>query len=72
MAGKPNPKIAIGMDSRVTGPALKDACMEGFTSMGADALDCGMASTPAMFTTTVTDGFLCDRAVMVTQQAIYR
>ena len=64
--GKPNPKIAIGMDSRVTGPALKDACMEGFTSMGADALDCGMASTPAMFMTTVTDGFLCDGAVMVT------
>lgn len=59
-------KIAIGMDSRVTGPALRQACIEGFTAMGADVIDCGMASTPAMFMTTVTDGFLCDGAVMVT------
>lgn len=59
-------KIAIGMDSRVTGPALKQACINGFTAMGADVVDCGMASTPAMFMTTVTDGFNCDGAVMVT------
>ncbi|WP_066686134.1 phosphohexomutase domain-containing protein [Christensenella intestinihominis] len=60
------PKIAIGMDSRVTGPALKEACIGGFTAMGASVIDCGMASTPAMFMTTVTEGFLCDGAVMVT------
>ena len=64
--GNAQPKIAIGRDSRVTGPALMQACIEGFTAMGADVLDCGMASTPAMFMTTVTDGFLCDGAVMVT------
>ncbi|MBC5648782.1 phosphohexomutase domain-containing protein [Christensenella tenuis] len=64
--GMANPKIAIGMDSRVTGPALRQACIEGFTAMGADVVDCGMASTPAMFMTTVTEGFLCDGAVMVT------
>lgn len=64
--GTAKPKIAIGMDSRVTGPALRQACIEGFTAMGADVVDCGMASTPAMFMTTVTEGFLCDGAVMVT------
>ncbi|MEA4854029.1 MAG: phosphomannomutase/phosphoglucomutase [Christensenella sp.] len=58
--------VAIGMDSRVTGPDLKAACIEGFLSAGANVLDCGMASTPAMFMTTVTEGFLCDGAVMVT------
>lgn len=59
-------KIAIGMDSRVTGPSLKQACIKGFSAMGADVVDCGMASTPAMFMTTVTNGFMCDGAVMVT------
>ncbi|WP_066645144.1 phosphoglucomutase [Christensenella timonensis] len=64
--GAQKPKIAIGTDSRVTGPDLKKACIEGFVSAGADVVDCGMASTPAMFMTTVTDGFLCDGSVMVT------
>ncbi len=64
--GAANPKIAIGTDSRVTGPDLKKACIEGFVNAGADVIDCGMASTPAMFMTTVTDGFLCDGSVMVT------
>lgn len=58
--------IAIGTDSRVTGPELKKACIGGFLSAGADVIDCGMASTPAMFMTTVTEGFMCDGSVMVT------
>ncbi|MEG1991023.1 MAG: phosphomannomutase/phosphoglucomutase [Christensenella sp.] len=64
--GNSDIKIAIGTDSRVTGPALKQACIDGFTDMGAAVIDCGMASTPAMFMTTVTEGFMCDGAVMVT------
>ncbi|MDL2238260.1 phosphomannomutase/phosphoglucomutase [Christensenellaceae bacterium OttesenSCG-928-K19] len=58
--------VAIGTDSRLSGPALKQACINGFTELGADVIDCGMASTPAMFMTTVTEGFLADGAVMVT------
>ncbi len=58
--------VAIGMDSRLTGPALKAACIDGFSAAGAAVIDCGMASTPAMFMTTVTEGFLADGAVMVT------
>ncbi len=41
--------IGVGRDSRVTGPALADALMEGMISAGATVVDCGMATTPAMF-----------------------
>jgi len=63
---KENVTIAIGMDSRVSGPALKQACIEGFTDCGVNVTDCGLASTPAMFMTTVTGGFMADGAVMIT------
>lgn len=42
-------RIGVGRDSRVTGPALADALMEGMLSAGAMVTDCGMATTPAMF-----------------------
>jgi phosphomannomutase len=58
--------IAIGMDSRLSGPALKDAIIEGINSMGVDVWDCGMASTPAMFMTTMSNRLLADAAVMLT------
>jgi len=64
--GIKKPLVAVGMDSRLSGPALKAACCGGLTGMGADVIDCGMASTPAMFMTTVTEGFMADGAIMVT------
>ena len=64
--GKNDLKIAIGMDSRITGPAIKELCIKEFTASGAFVYDCGMASTPAMFMTTVTEGFMCDGAIMIT------
>ena len=64
--GIKSPKISIGTDSRITGPALKEACIKALTQSGAQVLDCAMASTPAMFMTTVTEGFLCDGAIMIT------
>lgn len=45
-------QVAVGMDSRISGPILKDAFSSGVLSMGADVLDCGLASTPAMFMVT--------------------
>ncbi len=60
------PTVAVGMDSRLSGPALKSACATGLTGMGANVIDCGMASTPAMFMTTVTAGFMANGAIMVT------
>ena len=35
-------------------------------TMGAEVLDCGLASTPAMFMSTVFPQFLCDGAMMIT------
>ncbi len=46
-------KIAVGRDSRITGPAIAHRVKEALTSSGVTVYDCGMASTPAMFMTTV-------------------
>jgi phosphomannomutase len=63
---KKSPVISIGMDSRLSGPEFRQICIRSFMESGANAIDCGMASTPAMFMTTVTPGFECDGAVMIT------
>ncbi len=59
-------RIAIGRDSRLTGEKLLDAAAEAVLDMGADASDLGLSSTPAMFMTTVMDGYAYDGAVMLT------
>jgi len=59
-------KVSVGTDSRITGPDLKKAFLAGAASMGASLYDCGMASTPAMFMSTVIDEFSCHGAVMIT------
>lgn len=59
-------KIAIGTDSRITGADLKKGFIAGIVSRGASAFDCGMASTPAMFMSTVIEEFSCHGAVMIT------
>ena len=59
-------RIAVGMDSRISGPALKEALIRGMASLGAEVADCGLASTPAMFMTTVTEGYSYDGAIMLT------
>ncbi|MFO8151789.1 MAG: phosphomannomutase/phosphoglucomutase [Thioalkalivibrio sp.] len=58
--------IAVGRDSRISGPALAAALSEGIAAQGARVLDFGLASTPAMFMSTVTPGYRCDGAVMLT------
>lgn len=64
--GKDKVRIAVGRDSRVSGPALLQAVETGLTDMGADVLDCAMASTPAMFMATVYDETDADGSVMIT------
>jgi len=59
-------KVYIGTDPRITGPDLKKGFIAGAVSMGASLYDCGMASTPAMFMSTVIDEFSCHGAVMIT------
>lgn len=60
------PRVAVGMDARLSGPALKKACIAALVDCGFFVIDCGMASTPAMFMTTVSDQTHCDGAVMLT------
>ncbi len=59
-------KVAVGMDSRITGPMLKSGIISGIVNSGGKAFDCGIASTPAMFMSTVIEEFSCDGAVMIT------
>ena len=59
-------KIAVGMDSRITGPVLKQGIISGIVKSGVTAFDCGLASTPAMFMSTVIPEFACHGAVMIT------
>lgn len=56
--------ISVGRDSRLSGPRLRDAVVRALTAGGATVLDCGLASTPAMFMTTVE--LACDGAVQLT------
>lgn len=41
--------IAVGRDSRISGPSLLAAACEGIASTGAKAYDCGMCTTPSMY-----------------------
>ncbi|NEO85728.1 MAG: phosphomannomutase/phosphoglucomutase [Spirulina sp. SIO3F2] len=66
--GKPTQdlQLAVGRDSRISGPDLMQAVMQGITTLGSAVYDFGMASTPAMFMSTVTPEFGCDGAIMLT------
>ncbi len=58
--------IALGRDSRVSGPDLLKATAEGILSTGASVMDFQMCTTPAMYMSTITPGFEPDGAVMIT------
>lgn len=58
--------LGVGRDSRLSGEELAAAVCRGVSKEGAKCGDCGMASTPAMFMSTVLPGFGWDGAVMVT------
>lgn len=59
-------QLAIGRDSRISGPPLMQSVMDGMVSLGANVYDFAMASTPAMFMSTITPDFDCDGAIMMT------
>ncbi len=58
--------IAVGTDCRLSGKSIKSAFVRGATQAGADVADCGLASTPAMFMTTVCGQPKASASVMVT------
>lgn len=59
-------KIGVGRDSRVSGAELLRAAIAGINQAGATAIDCGMATTPAMFMSCVFDETKFDGAIMMT------
>lgn len=56
--------VSVGRDSRISGPRIRDAVISSLTGAGVRVLDCSLASTPAMFMTTVDAG--CDAAIQIT------
>ncbi|MEG2199454.1 MAG: phosphomannomutase/phosphoglucomutase, partial [Anaerovorax sp.] len=58
--------IAIGHDSRITAPKLKNALIDSISSMGVHVFDCGLSSTPSMFMSTIFPEFACQGAIMIT------
>ncbi len=64
----PTDKISVGVgrDSRITGEKLLTAVSEGLAYEGAKVVDCGMATTPAMFMSCVFEETKFTGSVMVT------
>ncbi|MCR5635803.1 MAG: phosphomannomutase/phosphoglucomutase [Clostridiales bacterium] len=56
--------VSVGRDSRITGKHILDICAHSLKNYGIRVLDCGLASTPSMFMTTL--DLKCDGAVMIT------
>lgn len=56
--------VSVGHDSRVSGPRIKKAVTDALTSLGVKIKDCSLASTPAMFMSTL--DLKCDGAVQIT------
>ncbi|OAY38842.1 phosphomannomutase/phosphoglucomutase isoform X3 [Manihot esculenta] len=63
-------RVSIGHDSRISAQMLQDAVSRGIAGAGLDVVQYGLASTPAMFNSTLTEdeAFLCpvDGAIMIT------
>ena len=64
--GKKELRVAVGRDSRLSGPALSGWICDEMANCGLLVTDFGMASTPAMFMATVTEGYAFDGTVMIT------
>lgn len=59
-------RIGVGHDSRLTARPLAEAALAALGAAGATGLDCGLASTPAMFMGCLFPETAFDGAVMIT------
>ena len=64
--GKNDLRVAVGRDSRLSGPALCGWLCEEMAKCGLCVTDFGMASTPAMFMATLFPEFKGDGGIMIT------
>jgi len=58
--------ISVGHDSRLSAGLLSETIIETLMHIGVKVYDCGLASTPAMFMSTVFEEYACDGAIMIT------
>ncbi len=58
--------VAVGRDPRMSGQMLLYGIINGLAPYGVKVLDCGLASTPAMFMSTIFDEIRADGAIMIT------
>ncbi len=58
--------VAVGNDSRLSAEALSSAVTQGLSMLGVTVVNCGLCSTPAMFMTTVMEGYKYDGSIMLT------
>lgn len=56
--------IALGRDSRISGPRIRDAVAASLSRIGVTVLDCRLASTPSMFMATI--DLPCDGSIQIT------
>ncbi len=63
---KTNLNVAVGRDSRLSGETLSNWICSSMVESGLNITDFGMASTPAMFMATVTEGYEFDGTIMIT------
>ncbi|MDR1774221.1 MAG: phosphomannomutase/phosphoglucomutase [Clostridioides sp.] len=61
-----NMRIALGTDSRITGREFQLLGINIYSSKQVEVMDCKMATTPAMFMTTVMEDYDCDASIMIT------
>ena len=59
-------RISIGRDSRLSGEQLCAWLRDGLSAAGMEVTDFGLCTTPAMFMSTVMEGWEFDGAVMIT------
>ena len=64
--GKKDLQVAVGRDSRLSGETLCSWLCQAMVEQGLQVTNFGMASTPAMFMATVTEGYSFDGTVMIT------
>ncbi len=64
--GKTALRVAVGRDSRLSGEKLCDWICSAMVEQGLNITNFGMASTPAMFMSTVTEGYMFDGSIMIT------
>lgn len=58
--------VSVGHDSRLSAAMVKRGVFQGLTKAGCVGFDCGLASTPAMFMSTVFENHGYDGAIMLT------